>query len=127
MHSRTLNLAMLAVLVISNGSLLAADMPLVEKVGAQPLWAQARRVIEDLDFLGNPLPEDKRAALEKAAGANDGPALVKAIQAAFDPHCLLYVNINPESRVKVAPGPAQPAASPWRPAPRRSPPPTGAW
>jgi hypothetical protein len=109
MLSRSIGMAgMVAVLLFGFAEIRAAEMPLVEKVDAQPLWAQARRVIEALDFLGNPLAEEKRAALEKAAGANDGPALVKAIQAALDPQCLLYVNINPESRVKVAPGPAQP-------------------
>src|SRR5439155_3416279 len=33
---------------------------------------------------------------------------VRDIQAALDPYCLLAVHINPESRVKVAPGPARP-------------------
>ena len=30
------------------------------------------------------------------------------IQAALDPYCLVGININPESRVKVVPGPAKP-------------------
>jgi hypothetical protein len=33
---------------------------------------------------------------------------VELIQRVLDPHCLLVVNINPESRVKVAVGPAKP-------------------
>ena len=116
MHSRIKTAVFLVALIFAGAPLFAADMPLIEKVDAQPLWAQARRVIEALEFLGNPLADDKRAALEKAAGAGDDAALVKAIQSAFDPHCLLYVNINPESRVKVAPGPAQPELleSGWR-------------
>jgi len=116
MLSRIKFTALLIALLLSSAPLFAADMPLVEKVDAQPLWAQARRVIEALEFLGSPLAEDKRAALEKAAGAGDDAALVKAIQGAFDPLCLLYVDINPESRVKVAPGPAQPELleSGWR-------------
>ena len=32
---------------------------------------------------------------------------VKAIQAIFDPRCLAYVNINPESRVKASEGAAE--------------------
>src|SRR6185436_2716518 len=33
---------------------------------------------------------------------------VAAIQSVLDPHCLFAVHINPEMRVKVAPGPAKP-------------------
>jgi len=85
----------------------AGELTFVKNVEAQPLWAQARRVIEALDFLGNPLPQEKKDALQKAAEAGDS-TLVKAIQDAFDPLCLIEVNINPESRVKAAPGPAAP-------------------
>lgn len=86
----------------------AADLPFVKDVDAQPLWAQARRLLEALDYLGNPVSAETKAALQAASEKGDGPALVKAIQDAFDPLCLVGVNINPESRVKVAPGPATP-------------------
>ncbi|HLX63729.1 MAG TPA: CehA/McbA family metallohydrolase [Planctomycetota bacterium] len=85
-----------------------ADLPFVKDVDAQPLWAQARRVMEALDYLGNPISAETKASLQTAADKGDGPALVKAIQDAFDSLCLVGVNINPESRVKVAPGPAAP-------------------
>src|SRR6185295_16001858 len=84
----------------------AGELPFVKDVEVQPLWAQARRVIEALEFLGNPLPADAKAKLQAAADKNDGPALVKAIQEAFDPLCLFGVHINPESRVKSQHGPA---------------------
>ncbi len=71
------------------------------EVEGQPLAANAERVRQALDFLGAPLPEAVAVAL-KAAG-QDG----KAIQKALDPRVLLAVGITPESRVKVARGPAE--------------------
>lgn len=86
----------------------AADMPRIHGVDAQPLLAQARRVVEALDYLGAPLPADARKKIEDAGAAGDGAAIIKIIQDVLDPHCLYAVHINPESRVKVAAGPAKP-------------------
>jgi hypothetical protein len=83
-------------------------LPLVDKVAAQPLLAQTKRLAEALEYLGSPLPQSARTALDKAAQDPDEARQVRAVQAALDPLCLLAVEINPESRVKVAPGPAQP-------------------
>src|SRR5438046_2742014 len=84
-------------------------LPIVENVAAQPLAAQVARVEQALAHLGSPLPARTHLALQKALHAADGSRQVRAIQAALDPYCLLGVHINPESRVKVAPGPARPA------------------
>ncbi len=46
-------------------------------------------------------------ALDAAVGEADPAASVKAIQQVLDPLCLVNVNINPESRVKVAQGAAR--------------------
>src|SRR5207248_9644257 len=43
-----------------------------------------------------------------ALGGTDEARQVREIQEALDPYCLLMVQINPESRVKVARGPAKP-------------------
>jgi hypothetical protein len=85
-----------------------APLPLVEPVAAQPLLAQAQRMSKALDYLGSPLPAPTKAALTRADRETDEARLVRSIQEALDPYCLLVVNINPESRVKVAPGPARP-------------------
>jgi hypothetical protein len=71
------------------------------EVDAQPLGANALRVLEALDFLGSPLPaaDAVRAAVE----AKDA----KRLQQALDPHALLLVHLNPESRVKVSRGKAE--------------------
>ena len=86
--------------------LIAGDLALVTEVEAQPLTAQARRVAQALEFLGAPLPAKQQAALTEALSQSDEAKLVKDVQAVFDPLCLVGVNINPESRVKVAAGSA---------------------
>src|SRR5262245_56395284 len=83
-------------------------LPLVTGVPAQPLWAQVQRVVEAMDHLGHPFSDKTKAALEKAGKDKDDAALVRGVQEALDPYCLMAVSINPESRVKVAPGPAKP-------------------
>src|SRR5579871_6244506 len=77
-------------------------LPPVEKVAVQPLLAQVQRLTEALDYLGSPLPPRARAMLAKAAAETDEARAVQTIQEALDPYCLLAVDINPESRVKVA-------------------------
>ena len=84
----------------------AEALPGVDGVEFQPLSAQARRVAEAMEVLGQPLPPDARARLERASAMTDGPAGVRAIQEALDPLCLVGVGINPESRVKASQGPA---------------------
>ena len=55
-----------------------------------------------LDSLGAPWPADLRADLARAGQARDA----KRLQELLDAHVLLAVHINPETRVKVARGPA---------------------
>jgi hypothetical protein len=103
-HRVIVSVAVLSLSMLARG----ADLPLVTDVESQPLWAQTKRVIETLEFLGSPLSQESKEKLQAVADKGDGPALLKAIQETFDPLCLLGVNINPESRVKVAQGPAKP-------------------
>src|SRR5262245_60234625 len=91
-------------------SLSAAEstpLPLVHEVELQPVGAQVKRLIETLDSLGAPLAPRDVTALEKAIQSTDNDAAVEAIQKTLDKYCLAGVNINPESRVKVARGPAK--------------------
>src|SRR5688500_10824772 len=70
----------------------------------QPLAAHSRRVLEALETLGEPLPAKDQSAVRELllSGASDAAAKLEAI---FDPHCLFFVEISPEIRVKVARGP----------------------
>lgn len=74
----------------------------------QPLAAQARRIVEALDHLGSPLKAADRKALLDAANAMDPARGVDAIERVLDHYTLIQLQINPESRVKAAPGPARP-------------------
>ena len=82
-------------------------LPPVKGVAAQPLGAQARRVAQALKFLGQPLTISQQAALQAALKETDETKAPRAIQQVLDPLVLAAVNINPESRVKVAAGPVK--------------------
>ena len=85
----------------------AEPLPIVTEVEAQPLKAQAKRIAQALEFLGAPLTKQQQQALTKALAENDKKKAIAAVQKALDPLVLAAVNINPESRVKVARGPAK--------------------
>src|SRR5207249_2596107 len=72
-------------------------------VEGQPLSANVTRVLQALQFLGTPLSSDTSKEIEAAAQAGDADRL----QDLLDPHVLLAVTINPESRVKVQRGLAE--------------------
>jgi hypothetical protein len=72
------------------------------EVEGQPLAANVDRLVQAMKFLGSPLPAEATAALEGAIKNRDA----KKIQELLDPHVLIQVTLNPESRVKVARGPA---------------------
>lgn len=77
-------------------------------VDAQPLMAQAIRIAEGLEFIGNPLPAETSSYLEELKTSPMSVKTVAKIQELLDPFCLAEVQINPESRVKVNPGLAKP-------------------
>ncbi|MBI1900599.1 MAG: CehA/McbA family metallohydrolase [Planctomycetia bacterium] len=92
-----------------SSSAIADDLPLVQNVELQPLAAQADRVVQALgEILGEPISEKDLAALKEAKNLKKADDAVAAIQKVLDKYCLAGVNINPESRVKVQPGPAKP-------------------
>lgn len=96
----------IAVLLLA-GTLGAEELPLVTTVEYQPLAANVTRVLDALEMLGDPLPAADTAELRRLAGnASDPKQAVAALQKILDRHCLVGVNINPESRVKGQQGPA---------------------
>src|SRR2546423_5958628 len=103
-------------LLTTVSSLLADDLPIVRGVEAQPLKAQVHRVAQALEFLGEPLTKEQQAALDRAVANTNADDAIEAIQKVLDQRCLVGVGINPESRVKVArgPAPAQLVEQGWR-------------
>jgi hypothetical protein len=89
-------------------SVVSAELPVITGVAWQPLRAQIRRLIEATDYLGVPFSAAEKNAIESAMKAKDPEYGSRQIQAILDQHCLYLVNINPEMRVKVARGPADP-------------------
>jgi hypothetical protein len=100
---RRLPFAFAAVVSLIFGSAASAQQLPVIDVEGQPLAANVRRLMQALDFLGRPLPADAVTALKAACDAQDADK----IQRLLDPHVFLAVSINPETRVKVARGPAR--------------------
>src|SRR5690349_10674081 len=103
---RNIFIAVLAFNVVAwRGSASAAASP-VKEVEWQPLAAQIQRLFEAMDYLGSPVDPEIKARFEKLSQKNDAGAALEAVQKLLDPLCLLSVEINPESRVKVARGTA---------------------
>jgi hypothetical protein len=69
-------------------------------VEGQPLGANIERVLQTLDFLGAPLPDNVVSSLKKAINDRDSTKL----QETLDPHVVMQVSISPEDRVKVKRG-----------------------
>ena len=85
---------------LNNVHLPAAELA-YEPAEGQPLAANVGRLIEALEFLGQPLPtslSEKLAAVQKERDA-------KAIQQLIDPLVVAVVSLNPEVRVKAERGP----------------------
>jgi hypothetical protein len=100
-------LAPVGLILLSTLTWAAAEpLPVVSGVELQPLAAGVKRVAQALEFAGAPLSAEQQQALDKALATGDEAEAVKQVQAVLDPLCLVGVNINPESRVKVAPGQA---------------------
>lgn len=72
------------------------------------MMAQAIRLDEALTFVGNPLPASVSQQLDALKDRAFDEKTVEEIQKLLDPHCLAFVQINPESRVKVQQGSATP-------------------
>jgi len=109
MHCRypaTAFLLCLACVTLAALAAAADEAEIVVGVSAQPLKAQARRVAAALEYLGEPLNADQQAELDAALAEPDNEKAVAAIQQVLDSLVLVQIAINPESRVKVARGPA---------------------
>lgn len=90
--------------VPGNAVLGASPAPEVIAVEGQPLAANASRLLQGWELLGRPLPSPTAAFLETAIRERNA----RRIQELLDPWTLFVVSLNPESRVKVARGPATP-------------------
>jgi hypothetical protein len=77
-------------------------------VPLQPLAQQVRQLEDALNYLGQPLSSTVQQRINHAIGNPDEAAAVAELEAALDPLALAWIDINPESRVKVEQGAAKP-------------------
>ncbi len=103
---RTFYLVLGSILLAWTPAARSAEPAVVTGVELQPLAAAVKRVAQALERAGSPLEPQRQAALDKALQEKDADQAARQVQAALDPLCLAVVNINPESRVKVATGQA---------------------
>jgi hypothetical protein len=61
-----------------------------------------------LEYLGEPLARRDQDAINEAIAKTDEAAAIAQLEQVLDKYALAIVDINPESRVKVQPGPAKP-------------------
>ncbi len=102
-----LSLAVVLLLHTATSASAPATLPLVEGAAVEPLREHCRRLLQALETWKGPLPADTARALKRLLqDPPSAPALLQRIQELLDPHCLIGVSINPESRVKAARGPA---------------------
>ncbi|MDA7518244.1 hypothetical protein N8529_00580, partial [bacterium] len=66
----------------------------------QAVTLNAKRVVQALEVLGNPLSKEEKVRLEEGDG--------EGVEEVLDLKCLAVVTINPESRVKAVAGAAKP-------------------
>jgi hypothetical protein len=102
MGSRFTGLALALLTLLPLSPVRAQKLEPVEVEG-QPLAENARRLADALQFFGAPLSAEMNEALQAAIKAKDA----QKIQQLLDPQVLVVVTLNPESRVKVARGPAE--------------------
>jgi hypothetical protein len=76
-------------------------------VDVQPLAAQVRRLVEALEYLGEPFSLAERRALERASEQEDAARALAGIREVLDARSLFFVEISPESRVRVTRGRAE--------------------
>jgi hypothetical protein len=83
-------------------------LPEVEGVAWKDLREHTRRLLEALEKEGQPLPARTGRAVRSllAKEPADPDMAAGEVQRLLDAHCLLGVDINPESRVKAVRGPA---------------------
>jgi hypothetical protein len=86
----------------------AYSMPQRTVPSLQPFAQHVRRVESALESVGQPLPAAVHQAINDAIGDADERAAATRIEQILDPHVLVTVEINPESRVKVTQGSAAP-------------------
>src|SRR5882757_7234274 len=84
-----------------------AALAVTDNVDWQPFAAQIRRVVDTLESVGEPLLAEDNQALQQLLTSTDSSDASARAQQILDKYCIAGVQINPESRVKLAIGDAR--------------------
>jgi len=79
-------------------------LALIKDVPTQPFVAATERLVEALAFCGAPLAAEDAQAIQRAIRQGSDHKTAETLQTILDRYCIAAVNINAESRVKVAEG-----------------------
>jgi len=74
----------------------------------QAITSNVRDLLEALDFIGQPIEQADKSALVAAISAPDPAESLRTIQSILNKYVLARITINPEGRVSVVQGNAQP-------------------
>ena len=85
-------------------SISAARLPMVSDVDAQPLLASITRLIDALDYVGSPLPEEVVSELKQLSVLSDSREVTRRVQGLLDPLCLAGVSLKESGPPLVKPG-----------------------
>ncbi len=77
------------------------------QISLQPLAQQVRELESALQYLGEPLSTEERNRINVLLDGKDEGAAITELQDVLDPHALVVVTINAESRVQAVQGPAR--------------------
>ena len=103
-----LKIIVISVLFAKTQVILAQSLPIVKNVDVQPFKAQIKRLIEAKVLLGEPFTAATKLKIDQAFAQNDEDNAISQAQKILDSQCLIDIQINPESRVKVNEGTANP-------------------
>ncbi len=73
--------------------------PVAPKIEAQPLLAQARRVAQALDFLGQPLSDEAKKTLAELKVGDGDQKVAATVQKILDPLCVAAVSIGKDGKL----------------------------
>ena len=70
------------------------DPTTIRAVEPQPLLASMQRLVEAMDYVGNPLPKSVTSQLKRLSPAEDAARVTKRVQQLLDPFCLATVSLK---------------------------------
>ena len=81
-----------------------SQLPVIDRVDAQPLLLLTQRLVEALETLGSPLAAEVQLSLAELKQEPDDAKVTVSIQRILDPLCIAAVEIKDDGSVQVVAG-----------------------